>query len=153
MRTAAHHWSNESVMRLAGERDPVEAVVQAAREMVLEAIDKGWFGPPYDPFRLAEMRGIAVSPRADIPDARTRSPSGKTDCSSSTTPCGPRAACDTPLPTNSHIHCSRIVESGSAIEPKLASDTITGSSRRCAMSRLPRYSCRSAAWNANSVIH
>jgi len=54
-----------------GERDPVEAVVQAAREMVLEAIDKGWLGPPYDPFKLAEMRGIAVSPRADIPDART----------------------------------------------------------------------------------
>lgn len=71
MRTAAHHWSNESVRRLAGERDPIEAVVQAAREMVLEAMDKGWLGPPYDPFRLAEMRGIAVSPRADIPDART----------------------------------------------------------------------------------
>lgn len=71
MRTATHHWSNESVKRLAGERDPVEAVVHAAREMVLEAIDKGWLGPPYDPFKLAEMRGIAVSPRADIPDART----------------------------------------------------------------------------------
>jgi Zn-dependent peptidase ImmA (M78 family) len=71
LRTAAHHWSNESVKRLAGERDPVEAIIHAAREVVLEAIDKGWSGPPYDPFKLAEMRGIAITPRADIPDART----------------------------------------------------------------------------------
>lgn len=70
MRTAPNDWSNESVRRLAGEGDPVEKIVRTAREMVLEAIDKGWTGPPYDPLRLAEMRGIAASPRADIPDAR-----------------------------------------------------------------------------------
>lgn len=67
----AHQWSNESVKRLAGGRDPVQVVEQAARDMVLDAIDRGWSGPPYDPFKLAEIRGINVSPRADIPEART----------------------------------------------------------------------------------
>jgi hypothetical protein len=63
-------WSNTSVKRLAEGRDPVQVIVQTAREVVLEAIDRGWSGPPYDPLKLAEMRGISVSPRADIPDAR-----------------------------------------------------------------------------------
>lgn len=71
MRATAHHWSNESVRRLAEGRDPVQVIVDAARKMVLEAIDQGWLGPPYDPFKLAELRGIAVSPLADIPEART----------------------------------------------------------------------------------
>lgn len=71
MRATARDWSNESVKRLAEGRDPVQVIVEAVREMVLEAIDRGWPGPPYDPFKLAELRGIAVSPRADIPEART----------------------------------------------------------------------------------
>jgi O-acetyl-ADP-ribose deacetylase (regulator of RNase III) len=66
----ARQWSNASVLRLSGGRDPVQAIVQAARDVVLEAIDSGWSGPPYDPIKLAEMRGISISPRADIPDAR-----------------------------------------------------------------------------------
>jgi IrrE N-terminal-like domain len=49
----------------------VQAVVHAARELVLNAIDSGWSGPPFDPFKLAEIRGIGISARADIPDART----------------------------------------------------------------------------------
>ena len=71
MKSTARQWSNESVKRLAGGRDPIQVVAQAARDMVLEAIDLGWSGPPYDPLKLAEIRGISVSPRADIPDART----------------------------------------------------------------------------------
>jgi hypothetical protein len=64
-------WTNESVLKFAAGRDPVQAVVHAARDAALQAMDAGWGGPPYDPIRLAEMRGLAMSPRADIPDART----------------------------------------------------------------------------------
>lgn len=71
MRGIARDWSNESVRRLAEGRDPVQVIVETAREIVLDAMDQGWLGPPYDPFKLAELRGIAVSPRADIPEART----------------------------------------------------------------------------------
>lgn len=63
-------WSNTSVLKFAGSRDPVEAVLQAAREAVLEGIDKGWTGPPFDPMKLAELRGIILSPCGDIRDAR-----------------------------------------------------------------------------------
>ena len=58
-------------MRFASGRDPVRAMVHAARELVLAAMDKGWSGPSFDPFKLAEIRGIGISPRADILDART----------------------------------------------------------------------------------
>ena len=34
-------------------------------------MDQGWSGPPFDPLKLAEIQGISISPRADIPDART----------------------------------------------------------------------------------
>lgn len=70
MKRAAQQWSNASVLRFAGDREPIDAVVQAARELVLAAIDEGWPGPPFDPLKLAEIRGIPASPRADIPDAR-----------------------------------------------------------------------------------
>jgi Zn-dependent peptidase ImmA (M78 family)/O-acetyl-ADP-ribose deacetylase (regulator of RNase III) len=71
LKTTTQQWSNESVLRFAGGREPVQAMVHAARELVLEAMDEGWSGPPFDPLKLAQMKGIAVSPRADIPDART----------------------------------------------------------------------------------
>ena len=71
MKGPAQHWTNESVLKFAAGREPVQAIVQAAREVALKAMDDGWIGPPFDPIKLAEMHGIAVSPRADIPDART----------------------------------------------------------------------------------
>lgn len=71
MKAIRQLWSNESVVKFAGDREPVQAVVQATRELVLKAMDEGWSGPPFDPLKLAEMRGIQLSPRADIPDART----------------------------------------------------------------------------------
>jgi Zn-dependent peptidase ImmA (M78 family)/O-acetyl-ADP-ribose deacetylase (regulator of RNase III) len=64
-------WSNPSVRLLAGQSDPVEAVLKRARETVLMAIDKGWSGPPFDPIALSGILGIPVFPRADIRDART----------------------------------------------------------------------------------
>ena len=56
---------------MAGGADPIEAITGLARGMVLEAMDEGWSGPPYDPARLAQIRGIALVPNEDIPDART----------------------------------------------------------------------------------
>jgi hypothetical protein len=70
----AEAWTNESVLRFANGREPVQALVEAARNLILNAIDEGWSGPPFDPMRLAELRGIQVSPRGDIPDARTVPP-------------------------------------------------------------------------------
>jgi Zn-dependent peptidase ImmA (M78 family) len=70
-------WTNKSVLTL-GDRDPISEVVSLARGAVLKAIEEGWSGPPYNPFSLAEMRGIKLLPTEEILDARTRSgPQGK----------------------------------------------------------------------------
>jgi len=65
------HWTNESVLRFAGGRDPVVAIEEAARNQVLAALDAGWQGPPFNPIKLADMRGIPVEADADVRDART----------------------------------------------------------------------------------
>ncbi|MCI4347408.1 MAG: ImmA/IrrE family metallo-endopeptidase [Thermoplasmata archaeon] len=63
-------WTNPSVKGLAQNSDPFETVVARARELVLGAVQEGWEGPPFDPFRLAEVLGIQVVPREDVLDAR-----------------------------------------------------------------------------------
>ena len=63
-------WTNPSVKRLAGQKDPVDVVISRARDVVLQAVQDGWEGPPFDPFRLAEILGIVVVPMEDILDAR-----------------------------------------------------------------------------------
>jgi O-acetyl-ADP-ribose deacetylase (regulator of RNase III) len=68
---AASHWTNASVMQLAAHRDPVDTIIQKARDLVTRALDCEWHGPPFDPMRLAEICGIEVRPVADVPDART----------------------------------------------------------------------------------
>lgn len=65
------NWTNRSVLKFAGDRDPMEAIEQSARMVALRAMDLGWSGPPYDPIRLADLLGIPVMPSADIKDART----------------------------------------------------------------------------------
>ncbi len=69
--SAQSQWTNKSVQALAQGRDPIAAVIEAARRMVTDALDSGWSGPPFDPFALAKARGISVLPRADVRDART----------------------------------------------------------------------------------
>lgn len=64
-------WTNSSVLALAGSSDPVKIVTDRARGLVMEAIQAGWSGPPYDPFELAKYNKISVVARDDIPDART----------------------------------------------------------------------------------
>jgi len=65
-------WTNKSVLTL-GDRDPISEIVSRARGCVLDAIEDGWTGPPYNPFTLAEMRGMKLLATEEILDARTRS--------------------------------------------------------------------------------
>ena len=64
-------WTNPSVIALAQGADPVSAIQATARQKVIEAVEQGWNGPPYDPFCLAEMLDISVLPSDDVADART----------------------------------------------------------------------------------
>jgi hypothetical protein len=68
------NWSHPSVLAL-NESDPISAIITRARRMVLNAIERGWSGPPYNPFALAEMLGIKLLPTEDVLDARTHSDS------------------------------------------------------------------------------
>lgn len=67
-------WTHPSVFTL-GDADPVSAITLLARKAVLKAIENGWSGPPYNPFTLAEMRGIKLLPTEEVLDARTYSDS------------------------------------------------------------------------------
>lgn len=71
MTVADQQWTNTSVLSFAAGRDPIRTVVQVARDVVLEAIDRGWPGPPFDPMKLADLQGLLIAPRGDIRDART----------------------------------------------------------------------------------
>lgn len=70
-------WSHPSVLALS-EPDPINAIISRARRLVLNAIENGWSGPPYNPFSLAEMQGIQLLPTDAVVDARTTSgPDGR----------------------------------------------------------------------------
>ena len=69
--TRSVNWSNPSVLNMAGDRDPVEAVREKARRIVLEAIDTHTLCLPVDPFRLAELQSIKVVPSSSVLEART----------------------------------------------------------------------------------
>lgn len=65
-----YRWTNPSVLAFAAGADPVATMEAKARELALEAMDKGWSGPPFDPLALARWRGMMLEARGDIPDAR-----------------------------------------------------------------------------------
>ncbi len=71
MADTVKRWTNKSVAQLAGATNPIDVVVNRARQVTLDAMADGWSGPPFDPVELALRMGIAVEPREDIPDART----------------------------------------------------------------------------------
>ena len=64
-------WTNPSVIALAQGSDPVATIQATARQTVVDAVERGWDGPPYDPFYLAEMLKISILPSDDVVDART----------------------------------------------------------------------------------
>lgn len=65
-------WTNPSVLSFAAGENPVIAMENRARQLVLKAMDNGWGGPPFDPLALAVLLGIRTEARGDIPDARLR---------------------------------------------------------------------------------
>jgi Zn-dependent peptidase ImmA (M78 family) len=66
-------WKNKSVKKLMqeyGNDDPIEIIRDKTRDLVLSAFEKGWSGPPFDPFKLARILGINISPNESLTDAR-----------------------------------------------------------------------------------
>jgi len=63
-------WTNRSVQRFAGGSDPMTLITKKAREVVLDAIQAGWTGPPFDPFGMAKHLSIPIVAREDVLDAR-----------------------------------------------------------------------------------
>lgn len=66
----ARYWTNPSVLQFAGGSDPFSLITEKAKEVVLKAIQAGWQGPPFDPFKLASLLQISTIPREDVLDAR-----------------------------------------------------------------------------------
>lgn len=64
-------WTHKSVTRLAGTEDPVATIERLARAKVLEAMDAGWSGPPFNPLQIADLMNIPVEADSDVADART----------------------------------------------------------------------------------
>jgi len=64
------YWTNPSILQFAGKLDPIDLITEKAKEIVLSAIQDGWQGPPFDPFKLATYLEIPTIPREDVPDAR-----------------------------------------------------------------------------------
>jgi O-acetyl-ADP-ribose deacetylase (regulator of RNase III) len=71
------HWTNKSVLALAGSEDPIMAVERKARELVLRARDHGWNGPPFNPIFIADLLKIPVTADVNVADARILSTAGK----------------------------------------------------------------------------
>lgn len=63
------YWTNPSVLRLAGDSDPIDLIRRKARQGVLRALEEGWEGPPFDPFKLAEFLKIPTVPNEDLFEA------------------------------------------------------------------------------------
>ena len=70
MAIAIGRWTHDSVQQFAGEADPVDAILSRARSVVLEAMDQGWSGPPFDPIELADLLDIEVMAAEGVRDAR-----------------------------------------------------------------------------------
>jgi len=68
--TKPQFWTHPSVRPFADTGDPISAMVERANNMVLEAVEQGWNGPPFDTFELANILGFTVIPCESIPDAR-----------------------------------------------------------------------------------
>jgi Zn-dependent peptidase ImmA (M78 family)/O-acetyl-ADP-ribose deacetylase (regulator of RNase III) len=63
-------WTNLSVLKLAGDSDPMALITKRSKDLVLEAVQAGWTGPPFDPFGLAKHLGIPTVAKDDVLDAR-----------------------------------------------------------------------------------
>ncbi len=55
----------------SGSTDPIEEIRNRARNLVLDALAKGWGGPPFDAIELAKVLNFDMMPNESISDART----------------------------------------------------------------------------------
>jgi hypothetical protein len=68
---AERFWTNQSVRDFAVHAsDVIEAVADRAREIVFDAVQAGWAGPPFDPLVLARRLGLEVVARESVTDAQ-----------------------------------------------------------------------------------
>jgi len=65
-RRQSKYWKNPSILKFAGDRDPVTVITEKAQDVVFKAMELGWDGPPFDPFALAGLLNIKVVPRTDL---------------------------------------------------------------------------------------
>lgn len=66
-------WKNISVATLLSSSNydnPITAIKEKARELVLKGFNYGWSGPPYSPIELAKLLAMDISPNEELPDAR-----------------------------------------------------------------------------------
>jgi hypothetical protein len=75
LEASKHYWTNRSVLAFSEGCDPIQAITAKAKSLTFHAFESGWSGPPYDPFKLADLMKIEVLPCEDVPDARP-SPAG-----------------------------------------------------------------------------
>ncbi|MEM0948180.1 MAG: ImmA/IrrE family metallo-endopeptidase [Pseudomonadota bacterium] len=64
------NWTNSSVRAFAKNADPLAAIQQAARSLVLKARETGWEGPPFNPLHIAEMLEVKIEANSSVADAR-----------------------------------------------------------------------------------
>lgn len=67
---AGINWTNKSALAIANGANPVAAVQDAARALVLKARELGWEGPPFNPVKIVELLNAKVSANSNIADAR-----------------------------------------------------------------------------------
>lgn len=63
-------WTNDSVIKLAGNSDPVKSILEKTRSLVRQGLEEGWSGPPFDPFWLADFLKIPVFATNELMEAR-----------------------------------------------------------------------------------
>src|SRR5690349_4117995 len=69
-RSEGIQWTNKSVLTLAKGADPIGVIEKLARDLVLQARDAGWQGPPFNPVAIADLLKIPVEANAEVSDAR-----------------------------------------------------------------------------------
>ena len=69
LQSRRRNWQHKSVralMRAAGGGNPVDIIRVKAQRLVAEAKAINWVGPPYDPVKLASLRGIRVKRSSEL---------------------------------------------------------------------------------------
>lgn len=66
------NWKHKSIIKLAEEtgNDPITAIRQRARDLVVYGLENGWVGPPFDAIQLAKILNFDIAPNDSISDAR-----------------------------------------------------------------------------------